>query len=186
MNHRISWKSWLNEAVAWGNEYVPRHVAIHRFVKDGLTPFVNSKGYSFACTPLVLQSRIATGLYNNMGVSCSESDWRIAVANNDYLEGDVDHFWHMMDSDAWEGFWEAWGRWTDVSEDSWRGPDRRIDIEQYVWTQISIEGSAQTRVVNSLAGIYEDYSEDRGNHHAREDVYLREAADSGEWGGYRR
>jgi hypothetical protein len=186
MNSRISWNAWLNETVGWRNEYVPRRVAIHHFVKYGLIPFVNSKGYTFACSLSALQSRIATGFYNNQGLSCSESDWRIAVANNDYLEQDVDHYWHIMHSDVWARFWKTWGVWADVSEDSWRGSDRRIDIECFVWTQLNLERSVQTRVVNELVGIYEDYSEERGHHHAREDVYLREAADSGEWGGYRR
>jgi hypothetical protein len=185
MNIRMSWNAWLNETVGWKTEYVPRRVAIHRFVKNGLIPFVSSKGYTFACSQDELKSGIATGFYNNQSLSCVESNWRIAVANNDYLEEDHYQYWHVMDSDVWARFWGTWGMWTDVSEDSWRGPDRRIDIEHYVWSQINLEDSPQTRIVNEMVGIYEDYSEERG-HHPREDIYLREAADSGEWGGYRR
>ena len=86
--------------------------------------------------------------------------------------------------EAWEVFWGTWGGWTDVHVDSWRGGDRRIDIAHYMWTQINLEGSPQTRVVNESMGWYEEYGDDIAA--SREDVYLREAADSGEWGGYRK
>lgn len=186
----MSWSAWLNEWIEWDRAPIRRYVAIRRFVRSGLIPFLESKGYRFGCSSHVLQSRIATGLYNNQMVSTIESDWEIARINNDYLEHDIDHYWHVLDSDTWEAFWSKWGVWTDVSLENWRGPDRRMDIAHYVWTQISLEGSSQTQVVNELVGLHHDRVEDwyAGTTAAalREDVYLREAMESGEWGGYRK
>lgn len=180
-----SWNDWLHETVSWGMKLMPRYKAIRHFVTNGLIPFIQSKGYTVACSPQALQSRIATGLYNNRSKSCVESDWRIARVNTEFLEYDEAHFWHVFDSAAWERFWGGtWGDWTDVHTDSWRGEDRRIDIAHYIWTQISLEGSPQTRVVNEMMGWYEEHGDDVAA--SREDVYLREAADSGEWGGYRK
>jgi hypothetical protein len=183
--NKLSWDAWLNEYVSWGASYLPRSVAIHRFVTRGLVPFLESIGYRLYSTPRALQSRIATGLYNNQGLSCLESNWSIAQENAFFLEHDQYHFWHVVDPDSWAAFWDEWGQWTDVSKDSWRGGDRRIDIEQYVWSQINLDESPQTRVVNEHLGISDDYAED-GGRETREDIYLREAADSGEWGGYRK
>jgi hypothetical protein len=186
----VSWSEWLNEWIEWDGKYIRRSVAINRFVTHGLIPFVESKGYIWACRLNELRSRIATGLYRNQELSTMESDWEIARENHDFVEHDIDHYWHVMHADVWEEFWESWGYWTDVSADSWRGPDRRLDIQHYVWTQISLERSPQTQVVNELAGLHEDRIEDWNAHQmamaAREDVYLREAMESGEWGGYRR
>jgi hypothetical protein len=187
----LPWSDWLNEWIEWDGVHIRRHAAIRRFVWNGLVPFVESKGYAWACRPTDLQSRIATGLYKNQHVATTGSDWEFARENKNYIEHDTDHFWHVMNAEVWEAFWDRWGRWTDVDDDSWRGPDRRMDIQHYVWTQISLERSSQTQVVNELAGLSGD---DRGEDWhtqqmvaaAREDVYLREAMESGEWGGYRK
>lgn len=179
-----TWKEWLYETVSWGMDCMPRYKAIHHFVVKGLMPFIQSNGYVLACSPRALQSRIATGLYNNRGKSCVESNWRIALENTDYVEHDEGQYWHVLSPEKWEAFWGRWGGWTDVHRDGWRGEDRRVDIAHYVWTQINLEASPQTRVVNESMGWYEEYGEDAGG--GREDVYLREAADSGEWGGYRK
>jgi hypothetical protein len=188
----MSWNDWLNEFIEWDSLYhVPRRVAISRFVRNGLLPFIESKGYRVGCNANVLQSRIATGLYINQDECAMGSKWDFARINDDYLEHDIDHYWHVIDREAWDGFWEQWGTWTDVSLDSWRGPDRRMDIEHYMWTQINLQGSLQTQVVNERIGWYDDHPEDwhamkAASAAAQEDVYMREARESGEWGGYRK
>lgn len=148
-------------------------------------PFVQANGYSFLGTSETeLLSRIATGLYENRNRSCVESRWDFALVNMQYFEGEEAHWHHIMSQDKWDVFWETWGQWTDVSLDSWRGEDRRIDIQAYIWTQLNLEDSSQTRVANEHMGINDDITHGEERH--LEDSYLREAAESGEWGGYRK
>jgi hypothetical protein len=181
-----SWIDWLEEHVTWdGVEVIPRRRAIHRFVKGGLVPFLTYHGYAIDVRMTDLCSRIATGLYVNQGLSCMASKWDFCSVNNDYLEDDLRRYWHVIDTDRWASFWERWGVWSDVDPMRWRGEDRRIDIQEYAWTQINLERSVQTRIVNEFLGIWEDSGEDVVNN-SREDMYLREAKESGEWGGYRK
>jgi hypothetical protein len=182
----MDWNEWFYETISWkGDTYVPRWRVLRHFVKDGLIPFLEKNGYSVAGTPYrELVSRIATGLYENRNRSCVESRWNFMLVNVDYSEGDEAHWYHIMNQEKWDAFWDTWGQWTDVSLDTWRGDDRRIDIQAYCWTQINLENSFQTRVVNEHMGFTDDMNHMEDRH--LEDSYLREAAESGEWGGYRK
>jgi hypothetical protein len=182
----ISWIDWLEEYVTWdGVELIPRRRALYRFVKHGLIPFLNRRGYDIHPRLHELCSRIATGLYINQKLSCLESNWQFCRVNYDYLEDDQRRYWHVIDTDRWAAFWDRWGVWNDVDPDHWRGEDRRNDIQDYMWTQINLERSVQTRVVNEFLGIWDDSGEDAVQN-SREDQYLRDAKESGEWGGYRK
>jgi hypothetical protein len=182
----LSWNDWLEEHVYWKEvELISRRRAIYRFVKYGLIPLLNRHGYDTSPRIYDLCSRIATGLYINQGKSYTESKWDFCRTNYDYLEDDQRRFWHVIDADTWDIFWNRWGVWSDIDLMHWRGEDRRIDIQEYTWTQINLERSVQTQIVNEYLGIWKDSGED-GVQHSREDQYIRDAKDSGEWGGYRK
>jgi hypothetical protein len=180
----MSWTSWLREPVFWaGVEEIPRHKAITRLC-GALERFIKAHGYDLGCYPKQLRSNIATGLFNNRGKSVVESDWDLLPCNTSGLDDDKTHFYHTIGRQEWAAFWARWGVWSDVSAEHFRGVDRQLDIQEYIWTQLNLERSFQTQVVNELLGISEETTyEDRTT---GGDVYLRDAAESGEWGGYRR
>jgi hypothetical protein len=184
---------WLDSYVDWmDSEEIPRRVALSRFLQHGLIPWVHSRGYRIRAPLRLLGSRIATGLWVNRGLSCLESNWRFGNENIDYIPEERWHFNDKFDSEGWEGFWEAWGNWGDFSLTTSRGDDRRIDLQEYIWTQIDLENSPQTKELCEILGIDFAIVDDgepvatAGRGGRKEDMYLREAKESGEWGGWRR
>ena len=193
---KLTWWEWLREPTDWsGVTTLPRHKGIKLFVKEGLVPLLQDRGYRLRGNAQELYSKIANGLYENEGKSHVESNWSFGHLNTDYIQEEKWHFYDVLDSLVWEDFWNYWGQWSEFSEESERGLDRRYDIEAYVWTQINVEGSPQTKYILSRLGIAGD-TMDGGSHIAGrimsgdtfkgEDTYLREAAESGEYDGYRR
>jgi hypothetical protein len=194
----MEWEEWLEEEITW-----PRHSeaglarwrVISTFVKDGLIPLFKSRGYVFYCDTKALCSRIATGLYNNQNLSSLDSDWAFEYENIDYISEEKGHYYHIMNHGVWERFWQKWEFWEDVQEESFRGLDRRRDIEDYCWTQVNLDGSPQTRKMMELLGIHEDtilygdsVNTNKNKDHLRtmDDIYLKESIESGQYGGYRR
>lgn len=207
--NRISWNDWLLEPISVRPEggLAPRATILRRFVEDGLVPFLHGRGYRLACTVAEFRSVLATGLYENEGLSCLESHWDFGVKNTDYLPEEKMHFYDVLDSEAWDAFWESWGDWADVTLTAFRGQDRRNDIQEACWSQLNLEDSPQTKVVLELLGIDDaalaaaagpqkgraggggaapPARQGRSRGRTHEDTYIREAAESGEYGGYRR
>lgn len=180
----MSWKQWLNTDITTAYEMMPRHEMIHAFVKHGLIPFIQSQGYEFNGDLNRVKSIVASGLYNNQFKHNLDSKWP-APSNNDYCDEDADHFSMVVDLDKWDTFWENWGTWEDVDPDSRYGPERRLDIQAFVWDHINLANSKQTQIVNRFFED-EEPQEEGGYGRRHEDVYIREVAESNEWGGYRR
>lgn len=188
MQQRSKWEDWLEEKVESPYGDVPRRIIMHRFVTHGLLPFLHGNGYRIGCSIPEFQSRLATGLWKNEDVSHLASDWSTIPVNNlDYLDEDLHHYHFTLDRDIWDAFWSNWMSWEDISESAWRGWDRRADIEAWVWSQIDLETSPQTKRLDEQLGINDMSSEEGDRRHRRnEDTYYRDAAESGEWGGYRK
>ena len=145
---------WLEEMVWWGeNEYVPRYMAIGKFVSEGLWPFIINNGYVLRTHVKAFAKNIAKVLYANRGKSCLSSKLHIIDPENTSTE----HFWHfhhILSEDKWELFWNEWAVWDDVID--FRGLDRRIDIQHICWSQLDLDESPQTRVVYELMGEGEE------------------------------
>ena len=182
---KAEWNNWLEESVVWDvYEDIPRRIAIHRLCKRGLIPFVESHGYVMNATLNELGSRIATGLFINRGKRTLERNWRFG-----YIESETNtpeykyRYQQIIDTEEWEKFWNIWGVWSDLDNYSLDGHHRQYDIQEYIWTQLSVELSPHTRIVDEFLGIEEneDISELDGK-----DIYLKESSESNEWGGYRK
>ena len=174
--------TWLHEMVEWDSaEYIPRRIAIYRFVVYGLYPFLTANGYALLSNEKDFVTSIGTMLYLQRDASCLDSHpLLIQGARRDCIE-DKQHFYHVLGWSKWQNFWNEWGIWQDVSLDYERGEDRRIDIQEFCWLHIDLDSSSQSLIVKEHMGLLEENMTGKG-----EDVYLREAAESNEWGGYRK
>lgn len=183
-------QKWLQEPICLNNEIILRQKSIYRFVTKGLVPWIQDNGYTWGISTRTLLNCIATGLYENRDKCHIESEWAYSNINNDYTDEEKDHFYHHLDPDMWAIFWLKWGNWSDVSIDSFRGPDRRLDIQEFIWGQLNLSDSPQIIMLNEI--LYEDLgyendinvSQDRKG--TRMDVYLQDMAEYGGYGGYRK
>jgi hypothetical protein len=188
--------AWIREWITWDTHSVRRSTVLRAFVQDGLIPFARSKGYSWATNDAQrIANALATGLWLNQEKSCLDSDWRgLELVDNTRHVADRHHFYMILDTDAWDDFWDVWGGWTDVNpEDSFRAQDRRNDIQEFLWGQLDLSLSAQTKVVKELTGNFDqDGDSDDGREPTAayragpQDTYLREATESGQYEGRRR
>jgi hypothetical protein len=181
-----NWEDWIRERIHWnGFEIVPRSTCIRIFVKDGLVPFLRKKGYRLAVSEKEFANQIANGLFDSAGKSTVATRWNVQARNTDCKIEDVWHWSHVLDDDVWEEFWSIWGHWEDVSLDSYRGQDRRIDIRWHVWTQIDLANSPEW-IAQNEEDEAESPKERRTTAARADDTYLREAVESGQYDGWRR
>jgi hypothetical protein len=151
-------------------------------VKYGLYPFIRQNGYNLREDVKGFALSIASILYFNRGASClNPHDCLITDDGLNNIEN-KQHFYYVLNDAKWAAFWDRWGRWADVSLDYFRGSDRRIDIEGKCWEYVDFDSSYETTILHEHLGL----EDEDGNIRYGEDVYLREAAESNEWGGYRR
>lgn len=145
---------WLREIVCWDMcDYIPRHVAISRFVTHGLYPFITSNGYCFYDSPTILKNRLIQMLYANRDKSWIECCTYDAELDEDHKE----HYYYVF-SDKWDDFWARWALWKDLND--WRGPDRQLDIQEFCWSQLNLDESSQTQVVEELLGNVNEMVDD--------------------------
>ena len=150
-------EDWLNEMIWCGfSDYMTRRAIVWRFTKYGLIPFLKSHGYSLEVDAKEMSSGIATILFHNWGHTLLTP---IAVSReDDYSVEHKQHYNHVIDPARWEEFWKAWWFWEDVSPASDRGFYRRLDIQEYCWSQLDLNNSAQTRIVEAnIEGVDESY-----------------------------
>ena len=185
MTLSLTIERWLEEPVFWNNiEYISRRTAIVRLCVDGLIPFIEKNGYCIRILPQELYKRIAKGLFLNQRISTVVSKWSFSpIENPCTLNEHRAHFYHIVNPYKWENFWKRWGMWSDVSLEYEYGWHRQIDIQEYIWTQLDLDLSPQTQVVNEHLGLVDEAAmEDNDNR----DNYIKDMAESNEWAGYRR
>jgi len=141
-------ENWLNEEVYVGAlETCRRRAVIWRFAKYGIIPFLKSHGYTLDGDMPKLSCDVASLLFHNRGCRLVCPYEYGVNAQNDYSIEHKQHYNHVIDYTAWEKFWEEWSMWEDVSLDSSHGFYRRIDIQDYIWSEIQLATSPQTRIV---------------------------------------
>jgi len=68
---------------------------------------------------------------------------------DDYSIEHKQHYNHVIDPMRWSAFWDTWALWEDISTEYGRGFYRRLDIQEYCWSQIDLASSPQTRIVEA-------------------------------------
>ena len=187
MKKDAEFKVWLRENCYWGAEEMPRWKCIRTFVHDCLIPFIQRAGYEWRWPSKEIQNRIATGLFENRTKTHLMSNWSYllpcAPIQSDEQEA---HFHHILNRQEWDRFWGTWGNWTDVSLHEPYGFDRRHDIEYYVWGELDLAISSQTRELEEIILGGEADDEDVFGNRAKgtTDAHIQEADYHG-WLGYR-
>jgi hypothetical protein len=194
---RLDWDDWLMERVTWRNVVeLPRWQMIRNFVKKGIVPFFQKKGYVFYGSADDLCNKFASGLYINEGLHHISSDWKFGVRNDEYSLEEFYHYHDTFDEESWEDFWVIWKEWSDLADDDFRGIDRRWDIQDYCWTQVDLSRSQESVRFLENWGGGGSYNEDyeavvagigaTNNFSNKTDVYVKESIDSGQFDGYRK
>ena len=172
----MDFEQWLNAYVRIDECVIVRRKEwITNFVKNGLYPWIKSKGYSWEFSESHIKNCIATGLYENKNKSYLTSNWHYSVSNTDTnIHHYKDHFYHVINLNEWDKFWKIWGNMSDLIEDSPRGQDRRFDIQEFVWEQLDLTNSFQTNIINELLEDLsdDDYDDKKFN---RVDTYTQES-----------
>jgi hypothetical protein len=160
-------EDWLNQAIYVGTlDMLRRRTMIWRFTKYGLEPFLKANGYALHGNTSTLSSGIASLLFHNRDHTLICPYAYGVNEHNDYSSEHKQHYNHVIDYKAWEKFWEEWGMWEDVSLDFPYGFYRRIDIQEYIWSEVNLAMSSQTRIVEEHIDGY-TYEEGYGH---RDDV----------------
>lgn len=153
----MSFESWLNTEIEWNGSSRLRRHCIHEFVKGGLIPFLNDRGYAINVSLKFLKNAVATGLYENRNYPHVESEWNYTHIEPEWDANSLAHFYHVLDEDSWDRFWAQWGGWSDVATDDFRGPDRRQDIQYFIRNCVDLEASSQTQILYELMNDLEEY-----------------------------
>lgn len=171
----MKFEQWLNGYIRVDECVIVRRKEwITNFVKNGLYPWIKSKGYSWYVPESYIKNCIATGLYENKDKSYLTSNWNYSPYNTDASVHYKDHYYHIINLNEWDKFWKIWGNTTDLNEDSHRGQDRRFDIQEFVWGQLDLASSFQTNIIDELLeDLHDDDYDDRKSN--RVDIYIQEA-----------
>ena len=185
-------QQWLDEMVLANNGSIStRKKSIYDFVYKGLVPWLNAQGYVIGTSMNDFKNCIATGLYNNKDLSHMASEWKYYYdfINDEYSQEEKDHYHHIVDDNSWAHFWNWWGGYSDFNLNTFRGIDRRLDIQAFVWDHLDLSKSPQTEILNEL--LADDNELDSHDYHARQtsraiDTYLHDASEFGGYGGIRK
>jgi len=179
-----NFQAWLEMPVT---DECMRKVYISKFTKR-LYQFIQRAGYSWGISEDHLKNCIATALYTNEGKSHIESKWPYSKVNNDWSDDDLIHYNYVMDESRWEGFWKNTVIWSDVDTMEFRGMDRQLDIQYFIWGQLDLAHSEQTGVLEEilLGGDEEDDTFIQNSKKHTYDAYLQESIEYSGWGGYRK
>jgi len=113
---------------------------------------MNMNGYILYGTTETLALALENLFYNNRGKSCLDTQ---IISSND-----TDHkaHYHHVFSDKWDEFWIRWSQWRDLTD--WHGQDRQLDIQEYCWSQLNLNKSFQTQVVEEFLSDNNDLWDD--------------------------
>ena len=154
---------------------------------SNLYDFIQRKGYAWGISEMHLRNCIATGLYENDGVSCLNSSWAYSHINTTYSEDDKIHYDYIMNEEVWEHFWQTVDtEGCDLDLNEHRGWDRRIDIQHFVWEQIDLAKSGQSCELDEIIRGGEEDDDLQNSRKQGYDTYLQESVEYSGWGGYRK
>lgn len=166
-----SWDYWINESVFLDKgvtNIVKRKQAIYIFVKEGLLPLVESKGYKLILNEVQLTKTILQMLYFlREGKQIKPQPLEDCIPEEHY-----DYFEHVFDSFVWDTFWKKWGELQDFEEGGC-GESLRISLHTFLWSWVHFDLSdAVFKLERELEA--DEYYEEGSK--GKDDPYLQETS----------
>ena len=158
-----AWIQWCDEEVLYDSlEDVPRKMLIMNLVKIAIVPFLKRAGYLFGCKEQRIAECVARYIYFGK-ISHQVLNW-------DYRDEDYNHYYFILDDDAWTSFWEINAKWSDVE-------DVKVQegIRFCVWTLLDLYASPITNEVDDMLGLNDEESI-TANREDMRDPYLIDSA----------
>jgi len=158
-------KTWCKEIITFNDiDFIPQKLAIIRFVRDGIFPFLKSHGY-------VLHPSITT-VYNEIASALFLNEYRFEERNIDYHEYDYIHWHHTISTKSWADFFTYWGkRYTIIIF-----PEVQSGIIHYLWGQINLPNSPTSHKLDEF--LYDTEEEDDKISNKNIDPYLLDMANN--------
>ena len=159
----LAWSRWCDADVAYDVIHeAPRKVLIMNLVKNGIVPLFKNKGYVFSCDTRRIAECVARYIYFGK-VSHEAFNW-------DYRAEDYYHYYHVLDDDTWDEFWDVNGKWADVEDVT-----VREGIRSCVWTLLDLYKSPVTEEVDDMLGLNDEENMPASREDSR-DPYLIDSA----------
>jgi len=164
-----SWDYWINEPVFLDKgvmNIVKRKQAIYCFVKEGLIPLLESKGYRL----LLNEAHLTKTLLHMLFALYKGKEIQPRLLDIDISEEHYSYFAYLLDSSVWDSFWKQWGSLQDFDEGGC-GETLRVTLSTFVWSWIHFENSPTIlRFQEELND--EEYHEEGSK--GKDDPYLQE------------
>jgi hypothetical protein len=111
MNRQYKFVQWQNlyiESIKYGT--ISLNHAIQYFIRDGLTPFLKSYGYTFEVNSSTVENIIASTMYK----ISYDNLYTFPVRGNVYFHDEhYQHFEYIISTEDWDHFFIFWNRMLD-------------------------------------------------------------------------
>jgi hypothetical protein len=139
LKKQLAFKEWCKEIVSLNeNDFIPRNILIHEFVRDGILPFLKHKGYILHTSIRCMCDEISSGMF------LGNFDFRIR--NIDNHEEDLAYWKYTISTDDWSGFFDRW----ETSIDDLDDVSLRTDIMYYIWDQLNLPDSPASKKLDDF------------------------------------
>lgn len=166
-----SWDYWINEGVFLDkgvSNIVKRKQAISIFVREGLLPLLESKGYKLFLNEAQLTKTILQMLYFlRDGKEIKAQPLEECIPEEQYV-----YFDYVFDSSVWQRFWRYWSCLQDFDEGGC-GESLQISLSSFVWSWIDFDRS--DAVYKLQKELDDENYQDEGSK-GKDDPYLQETS----------
>jgi len=162
----LYFQNWCKEIIAFDNiDFISQKLAIIRFIRDGVFPFLKSHGY-------VLHPSITT-VYNEIASALFLKSYDFEERNIDYHEYDYGHWQHIISTDEWMDFFAFWAKRYSALELA----EVQSGIIHYLWGQINLPNSPTSHKFDEF--LYDTDDEEEDTKQKNIDPYLLDNAPTG-------
>ena len=162
------WYYWINEPIYMDKgvtNIAKRKHAIYMFCKDGLLPLLRREGFV-----LIFDAVKLTRVVLRLLFSVHQGKQVLPYAIKNIPDEIYQHYCHMLDTMAWDRFWQVWGVIEDFDVDNYAYPMRGV-FQDFLWSWIDFDVSPSIETI--IRELEEDSQYDDGTK-GKDDPYLQE------------
>jgi hypothetical protein len=159
----LHFQNWCNKIIIFNDtDFITQKLAIIRFVRDGIFPFLKSYGYILHPSYSTVYNEIASALFLNK--------YKFEERNLDYHEYDYGHWQYIVTTEDWMNFFEFWSTQYRILD----SPQVQAGIINYIWDQINLPNSPSSHKLDEF--LYDtDEDDDTAVANKNVDPYLLDA-----------